>query len=234
MDNGYNGNALRVLVIDTDPGIRRLLRSALSHAEYRSVEATDLEQGRVMLADTRPELVLACAESFAQLEAVARLKQACRVPVIVLSTLKNLTVPALATGADDFIEKPFRVHELLARVRVALRHAAQIAPGKTTLQMGSIKLDLERRLVTRNDVPIRLTRREYEVLSYLALHSGRIVASEQILRDVWGPGKAKQMSNVRECICLLRQKLEPDPPHPRYILTEPFVGYRLLADQAVS
>jgi two-component system KDP operon response regulator KdpE len=218
-----------VLVIDSDPGVRKLLHSSFLSSQYKCAEAADLEEGRRLLAQVRPDLIMMEAETPAQLDAIAQMKRVRRVPLIVLSTVKNQMIRALDAGADDYVEKPFHVAELLARVRVALRHAAQVGPGETSLQLGGgVTLDLQRRLVTRDNIPIRLSRREYEVLVYFARHVGQSLTARQILKDIWGARK-KNVTVLREYISLLRQKLETDPSHPQYLLTDPAGGYRLWA-----
>lgn len=230
MDHKANGNKPRVLVIDADPGIRKLLRTSFLDSDYKSAEAVDWEQGRGLLEDVRPDLILIGAETTAEFEWIEQVKRARRVPLIVLSTAQDRMVAALDAGADDYVEKPFHVAELLARVRVALRHAAQVAPGETSLQLGNVRIDLARRLVTRGGIPILLTRREYEVLSYLAHHAGQILRCEQILRAIWG-GNRRNVTILREYMSLLRKKLEQDPSRPQYLLTDPAGGYRLWTNE---
>jgi two-component system, OmpR family, KDP operon response regulator KdpE len=150
--------------------------------------------------------------------------------VVVLSARgkEEDKIGALDGGADDYLTKPFGVGELLARMRVALRHA-QKAPGEPVLELGRLKLDLARRLVTIDGAEVHLTPIEYRLLAYLAQNEGKVLTHRQILSEVWGPGSAHQTHYVRVHMAELRKKLEADPARPRVLLTEPGVGYRLRA-----
>ena len=162
-----------------------------------------------------------------------RLRIWTRRPIIVLSARSQEAqkVEALDAGADDYVSKPFGVAELHARMRVALRHAAQTTQsGDSSVRMSEVRIDLAARLVCRGEVPIHLTATQWRLLEVLARHAGRVVTSTQLLREVWGPGHAEQGHYLRIYVRQLRQKLEPEPDRPRHLLTETGVGYRLLVD----
>jgi two-component system, OmpR family, KDP operon response regulator KdpE len=224
-------NRPRVLVIDTDPGIRRLLHSILLSSAYEPIEGPSVDEGRAKVGARHLDVILLGAEMAAQLEVIRQMTADFDAPVIILSTRKDLMTAALDAGADDYLEKPLVMEEVLARIRLALRHAAELTPGQTSLRIGALCIDLERRLVTRDGLPLRLTRREYELLSYLARHVGIALTHQQILRSIWGTHEPESTDIVREYIWLLRQKVEPNPAQPQYILTESTGGYRLWAGQ---
>jgi len=155
-------------------------------------------------------------------------------PIIVLSARaqEHSKVQALDAGADDYVTKPFGVGELLARVRVALRHTARSADGKAVLRLGKVQVDLQRHLVERDAAEVHLTALEFRLLTCLAQHLGMVVTHRQLLREVWGPAHIEQTHYLRIYMKQLRDKLEDDPVQPKYLLTETGVGYRLLAEEA--
>jgi len=227
--------APRVLVVDDEPQIRRSLRVALRANGYAVDEAATGEAALDQAASQPPELVILDLglPDIDGVEVCRRLREWTQLPVIVLSAHgdEEAKVRALDEGADDYVTKPFSVPELLARMRVALRHAA-LAADRTgrVLCAGDVKIDLARRLVTRAGSDVHLTPTEYGLLRYLAEHAGRVVTHGQLLRSAFGSGYEDATGNLRVYVASLRKKLEADPGQPRVIVTEPGVGYRLRAE----
>ena len=221
-----------VLVVDDEPPIRRFLRAALESQGYRFEEATTGQEGLTQAASHPPELVLLDLglPDLDGFEVVRRLREWSAVPVIVLTARgrEDDKIRALDAGADDYVTKPFATGELLARMRVALRHRAQVGDGETSvIESGELKIDLGRRQVTVKGAEVRLTPIEYRLLVTLARHPGRVLTHEHLLREVWGPGYTAQHHYLRVYMAQLRQKLEREPSRPRWLITEPGVGYRL-------
>jgi two-component system KDP operon response regulator KdpE len=222
-----------VLVVDDDPSIRHGLSAELAAAGYETVEASDGEEGARLAAERDPDLVLTdlampVADGF---ELIARLRKAGRTPILVLSVrgAEADKIRALDLGADDYIVKPFSVPELLARVRAQLRrHADGSAAG--VLEFPGLTLDRERRRVVVEGREIHLTPTELSILELLASHAGKPVTIRQIIGRVWHGAPGTTPDAVRVHVGSLRKKLEPDPSRPRYIVTEPWVGYRFVAE----
>jgi two-component system, OmpR family, KDP operon response regulator KdpE len=221
-----------VLLVEDEPQMRRFIRASLGAHGYRLVEAATAAQGQQLAASHNPEVVLldlglpdGDGIAFAR-----ELRTWSKAPVIVLSArgLEDDKVAALDAGADDYLTKPFGVKELLARLRVALRHAQQ-APEAPVVALGPLNLDLARRVVTVDGQQVHLTPIEYRLLAYLAQHAGKVLTHRQILLEVWGPGAAHQTHYVRVHMAELRKKLEADSARPKLLITEPGVGYRLRA-----
>ena len=220
-----------ILVVDDDPAIRRSLQQELHASGYTTLSAGDGLEG-VRTAETRsPDLILTDlsmpgSDGFALISAV-RAKG--RTPIIVLSVRGDDAdkIRALDLGADDFVTKPFSVAELLARVRAQLR---RMVPAAATLQFNGLLIDLERRRVTRDDRDIRLTPTEYALLELLATNAGKPVFTDYIIARVWRDAPGTTTDTVRVHMSTLRKKIEPDPSSPRYIVTEPWVGYRFIAE----
>jgi two-component system KDP operon response regulator KdpE len=221
-----------VLIVDDEVQIRRFLRISLESNGFRVHEATTGAQGLAQAALVRPDAVILDLglPDDDGLTILKRLREWSRVPVVVLSVRDSDTdkVSLLDAGADDYLTKPFSVDELLARLRVAIRHA-QPGDEETVFQRGRLAVDLARRLVTLGDEPVRLTVTEYALLRLFVQHAGRVLTHSQILREVWGPQYVQETHYLRVYVAHLRQKLEEDPSDPRLILTEPGVGYRLAA-----
>jgi two-component system KDP operon response regulator KdpE len=221
----------RVLVVDDEPEIRRALRTGLG---YHGLEVRAVDTGEEALreiAGWRPDVILLDLglpglDGFQVLE---RLRPQTRAAVIVVSVMpgERDKVRALDSGADDYIVKPFGVEELLARIRAVLRRQAAIAEGEPVIRAGELELDLGRRQVTVEGRPVHLTPTEYELLRYLALHAGKPVTHSTLLRAVWGEYAVGDRYNTRYVVAQLRRKLGDDPAHPRFIASEPGVGYRL-------
>jgi two-component system KDP operon response regulator KdpE len=225
----------RVLVVDDEPQIRRALRVALRANGYDVAEVETGQAAIESVAVTPPDLVildlgLPDVDGF---EVCRRLREWTQLPIIVLSAHGDdqAKVRALDEGADDYVTKPFSMPELLARMRVALRHAslANASRGQV-VQAGDVEIDLARRVVTRAGAEVHLTPTEYGLLRFLAQHAGRVITHGQLLRSVMGPGYEDSAGNLRVYIAGLRKKLEADPSQPRLLVTEPGVGYRLRAD----
>ena len=224
-----------VLVIEDEPPIRRFLRPTLTSQGYRLVEAETGEDGLVQAASRQPDLVILDLglPDLDGLEVIRRLREWTAVPIIVLSArgAEADKVAALDAGADDYVAKPFAVGELLARARVALRHAALgREPGESTFEAGNLRVDLARRRVWLGEAEVRLTPIEYRLLAVLVRHAGKVLTHRQLLQEVWGPGQVEHTHYLRVYMANLRRKLEVDPARPRFLRTEPGVGYRLLLE----
>ena len=224
-----------ILIIEDDPEIRRFLRTTLSAEEYRLQEATTATEG-ITKATRRPpdaivlDLGLPDADGMEVIRQIRAWNKS--LPIIVLSVRarERDKIIALDAGADDFVNKPFAVGELLARLRVALRRRAVIPESgdSPTFRTGDLEVDFARRRVTRQGKEVRLTRTEYKLLEVLAGHADQVLTHSQLLNEVWGPNCEDQAHYVRVYMGQLRLKLEVDPARPRYFRTEPGVGYRLM------
>jgi len=221
----------RVLVIDDEIAIRRFLRAVLDPKEYELFEAEDGGSGIRAVASRNPDVVLLDLglPDTDGVEVMRSLREWSKVPVIVLSARgrEQDKIDALDAGADDYLTKPFGVGELLARIRVALRHAMVDTPADPVVEAPGLKIDLAARQVFRGDEEIHLTPNEYKLLAVLARHAGRVVTHRQLLTEVWGPQYEEEAHYLRVYMGQLRHKLEPDPANPRALTTEPGVGYRL-------
>jgi len=224
----------RVLVIDDEAPIRRLLNVAL-HAHGYEVTAVGLgQEGLAKAACWRPDLVVLDLglPDIDGLEVIRRLREWSAVPIIVLSVRERESekIAALDAGADDYVTKPFGLGELLARMRAALRRAAG-SRDEPLVRAGGLTVDLAHRTVTVDGREVKLTPTEYEILKHLAMNPGRVLTHRQLLRAIWGPGYEEETHYLRVYVSQLRRKVEPDPARPRYIVTEPGVGYRLVAGE---
>jgi len=221
-----------LLVIEDEAQMRRFLRASLTNAGYQLIETETAEQGLVQAAAQNPDLVLLDLglPDLDGLHVTERLRQWAKMPIIVISARgqEQDKIKALDAGADDYLTKPFGVDELLARIRVALRHARDSQTNdELPLEFANVRIDLARREVRVGDREIHLTPTEYKMLSLLARNAGRVLTHRQIIREVWGPSYAGQNHHVRVHMAELRKKIEPDPARPKLIITEPGVGYRL-------
>ena len=220
-----------VLVIDDEPQMRRFLRVSLTNGGYRVIEASTGSEGLSHATDKNPGIILLDLGLPDQdgLSVAARLREWCKTPIIVLSARgrEEDKVTALDQGADDYLTKPFGVSELLARIRVALRHATNADAGSPEFAVGELKVDLARRQVFVRDTEVHLTPIEYKLLALLIKNAGRVVTHRHLLRDVWGPNYVEHTQYLRVYMGQLRHKLEKNPSRPEYLLTEPGVGYRL-------
>jgi two-component system KDP operon response regulator KdpE len=222
-----------VLVVEDEPQMRKFIRASLSSHGYRVLEAERAADAVSLLTSHNPELVLLDLglPDGDGIELAKQVREWSRVPIIVLSARgrEDDKVAALDAGADDYLTKPFGVNELLARMRVALRHARRgdPEPALQTLEFGDLKLDLVRREVFRGTEALHLTPIEYKLLCLFAQNAGKVLTHRHILKDVWGPAYATQTHYVRVHMAELRKKLEADPARPKLLVTEPGVGYRL-------
>jgi two-component system KDP operon response regulator KdpE len=229
-----------ILIIEDEAPIRRFLRAALPGSGYRLAEATTGHDGLALAVSERPDLIILDLglPDMDGLEVTRRLREWTQTPIVVLSArgLERDKIAALDAGADDYLTKPFGVGELLARLRVAQRHAAQSASeaGDVVFEEGDLRVDLARRQVTLAGAEVHLTPIEYKLLSVLVQQAGKVVTHGQLLRAVWGPGYAEETAYLRVYVGQLRHKLEATPARPRYLITEPGVGYRLKIDTTLS
>jgi two-component system KDP operon response regulator KdpE len=220
----------RILVIDDEPQIHRFLGPALDAAGYEPVRADTGTEGLREIARKAPDAVVLDL-GLPDLDGKQVLEKARAFyegPIIILSARDKETekIDALDMGADDYVEKPFGVGELLARLRVALRHRLQDQGAEPVVTAGDLTIDLVKRLVTRAGEQIRLSPREYNLLAQLVRGAGKVVTHRQLLTAVWGPAHVEDVQYLRVFVGQLRQKIEPDPSAPSLILTEPSVGYR--------
>ncbi|WP_433934464.1 response regulator [Sorangium cellulosum] len=226
-----------VLLIEDEPQMRRFLRAMLAARGYRLVEAETGGEGIAQVTTRNPDLVLLDLglPDMDGLEVTRRLREWSAVPIIVLSARgqEQDKIDALDGGADDYLTKPFSAGELLARLRVALRHAAHAARGAKEeghrFAVQDVEVDLARRVVLRGGEEIHLTPIEYRLLTTLIRHAGKVLTHRQLLGEVWGPAYAGQTHYLRVYMAQLRHKLERDPARPQMLITEPGVGYRLKA-----
>ena len=222
-----------VLVVEDEPQMRRFLRACLTAHGYRLVEAGSAREAGQLALSHNPEVILLDLglPDADGIELTRRLREWTRVPVVVVSARgrEEDKVQALDAGADDYLTKPFGVNELLARLRVALRHARRGVTGADlpVVEMGGLRVDLERRLVWVEGREVKLTAIEFRLLGLLARNAGKVLTHRQILNEVWGPGHAAQTHHLRVHMAELRKKIEADPARPRLLLTELGVGYRL-------
>lgn len=222
-----------VLVVEDEPQMRRFIRASLSSHGYRVLEAERAQEAVMMLTGHNPEIVLLDLglPDGDGIDLTREIRGWSRVPLIVISARgrEDDKVAALDAGADDYLTKPFGVNELLARMRVALRHAEPQGDGQSarTLTFGELTIDLVRREVLRGTEELHLTPIEYKLLVLLAQNAGKVLTHRHILKEVWGPAYASQTHYVRVHMAELRKKVEADPSRPKLLVTEPGVGYRL-------
>lgn len=220
----------RVLVVDDDPAMRRFLRSALNDEEYSVFDAADGTAALTAAAAIRPDLIILDTglPDSDGIEVVRKLREFVKRPIIVLTeeSTEAQKIAALDAGADDYLTKPFGIGELLARLRVMLRHVAGIETAEP-FRSGDLIVDLANRLVTVGGQPVQLTPTEYELLKALVTATGKVLTHHQLLRQVWGRGYEAESHMLRVNVSNLRHKIEPDQARPTYILTESGIGYRL-------
>jgi two-component system KDP operon response regulator KdpE len=219
-----------ILVVEDAPDIRQFLRSALTSEGYKVVEAATAHRGAIDAASHKPDLAIVDLglPDFDGVELIRRIRAWSPMPILVLSARVHEThkIAALDAGADDFVTKPFGIGELLARLRVAMRHVARL-PAAGPLRLGDASVDLERRVATRGGEAVHLTPIEFRLIAALARQLGMVVTHRQLLTEVWGPAHAADTHYLRIYMKQLREKFESDPVRPVHFITEPGVGYRL-------
>ena len=222
---------IRALVIDDEAAILRFLKPALEANNYDIASAGTIAEGLKRIAAEAPDIVLldlGLPDGDGK-DIIRRAREWSDLPIIVLSARERETekIEALDLGADDYVNKPFNVGELLARMRTALRHRMQRKAEVPVLRVGNLEVDAVRHRATRGGAELKLTPKEFELLSFLAKHPGRVVTHKQILTAVWGPAHTEDTQYLRVYIGQLRQKVEEHPDDPKIVLTEPGIGYRI-------
>ncbi len=222
-----------ILVVEDELQMRKFIRASLTSHGYRILEATSANEAMMLMTTQNPDLILLDLglPDADGIDLTKQIREWSSVPILIISARgrEDDKVLALDAGADDYITKPFGVNELLARIRVAERHARGVgnSPLAQILEFGEIKIDMNRREITRSTETIHLTPIEYKLLVLLALHAGKVLTHRQILKEVWGLSYVDQPHYVRVHMAELRKKIEIDPSRPKLIVTEPGVGYRL-------
>jgi two-component system, OmpR family, KDP operon response regulator KdpE len=226
-------SSARILIIDDERSIRRFLRTALAAHGYEIFEASGGQEALAAVVQHRPDIVILDLglPDIDGTEVTRRLREWTQLPIIILSVRDQETdkIAALDAGADDYLTKPFGAGELMARLRAALRRQMQPAT-EPIFEANGLVIDFGRRLVTVNGCEVTLTPTEYDLLRLLASHADKVLTHRQLLRQVWGVGYEDEAHLLRVNISNLRRKIEPEPARPRYIITEPGVGYRLHSD----
>jgi two-component system, OmpR family, KDP operon response regulator KdpE len=229
-------NSPHILVIDDELQIQRAIHTILSEKGFKVTTASNGTEGLTLAAANEPDIIILDLglPDMDGVEVCSRLREWTQCPIIILSVRDSERdkVGALDSGADDYLTKPFGIEELLARVRVALRHSAQKQGGQSkVVKAGDLTVDLVWHLVKRGEEQIKLTATEYKLLAYLASNHGRVLTHQSILTHVWDPADANHTEYLRVYMRQLRKKLEKDPESPQYIITEPGIGYRFIADE---
>lgn len=224
-----------VLIIEDELPIRRFLRASLTANDYEVIESAEGKDGLLQAASRNPDVIILDLglPDMDGLEVTKQLRQWATMPIIVLSARgkENDKIAALDAGADDYLTKPFGVGELMARMRVALRHSRSNAgEANPVFVVGDLKIDFVRRMVTMSDQLVHLTPIEYKLLTTLAMNAGKVITHQHLLKEVWGPAYAEESHYLRVYMRQLRHKIEREPAQPRYLLTEPGVGYRLVGE----
>jgi two-component system, OmpR family, KDP operon response regulator KdpE len=221
----------RILVVDDEPQIRRVMRTTLVARGYVVSTARSGEEALEKVREERFDLVLLDMNmpGIGGMEACRILRSHSDIPIVILSirNAEKEKVDALDAGADDYVTKPFSMPELLARIRAALRRAPLLSTGTPdVVNLGATEINFVARRVTVNDTEVRLTPKEFDLLRYLASNPDEVIPHAKLLQAVWGPDYGEEVEYLRVFINQLRKKIEPDPSHPSYLLTEPWVGYR--------
>lgn len=220
----------RILVVDDESQITRVLRTSLSSHGYDIRVANDGETALEIMKNWTPDLVITdlSMPNMDGLELCRRLRQSSEIPIIVLSVKgeERIKVQALDAGADDYVTKPFGIEELLARVRANLRRAPSGEAEPSNIEVGDFRIDLAAHKITVKRREVHLTPKEFDLVVYLAKHAGKVVTHRALLGAIWGGQSTEQVEYLRVFVGQLRKKLEPDASSPRYIVTEPWVGYR--------
>jgi two-component system, OmpR family, KDP operon response regulator KdpE len=224
----------RILVVDDEPAILRFLKPALEANSYEIETAGTVADATKLIASKSPDIVvldLGLPDGDGK-DVIRRVREWSDVPIIILSARDREIekIEALDLGADDFVNKPFGVGELMARIRAALRHRMQSHDETASLRAGDLEIDIVRHRITRGIVEIRLTPKEFELLSYLVRHAGKVITHKQILAAVWGPAHTEDTQYLRVYVGQLRQKVEDNSDDPKIIITEPGIGYRIIGE----
>lgn len=225
-------NLSRILVVDDEPQIQRFLKPSLAAAGYDVIEAATGAEALKAVATQAPDLVILDLglPDMDGKDVIASLRGWSDIPIVILSARdrESEKIAALDLGADDYVEKPFGIGELTARIRNALRHRGRSEAVPSIMEVDGLTIDPIHRLVSRGSETIRLTPKEYDLLLHLSRHAGRVVTHRTLLTSVWGPAHADDLHYLRVFIGQLRQKIERDPTQPKIVRTEPGVGYRLM------
>jgi two-component system, OmpR family, KDP operon response regulator KdpE len=220
----------RLLVVDDEPAVRRFLKVTLTAQGYNVTEAVNGQEALDKAQTAKPQVIILDIglPDIDGVEVTRLLRQWTDIPIIILSVRDSESdkIAALDAGADDYLTKPFSVGELLARLRAALRRTSQ-QPGSPVIVIGDLKMDLASRITTMSSREIQLTPTEYELLHVMIKHAGKVLTHRHLLQEVWGPEYGDELHMLHVNISNLRRKIELEPNHPRYIITEPGVGYRL-------
>lgn len=223
-------NTITILVIDDEPQLRRAMRATLSGIGYTVLEAKSGEEALDQLRETQPDLVLLDLNmpGIGGLETCRAIRERSDIPIIVLSVRNTESdkVQALDAGADDYVTKPFGIQELLARIRAAMRRAPGGEESVRVVKAGALLIDFQARRVHLNGSNVRLTPKEFDLLQLLVSNPNKAVPHRKLLQTVWGPDYGDEVEYLRVFVNSLRKKIEPEPSRPRYLLTEPWVGYR--------
>jgi two-component system KDP operon response regulator KdpE len=223
----------RILVVDDEPAIRRAVTTNLARHGFRVEEAETGQQAIDLYSSFRPDVMILdlTLPDLDGLQVIEKIRERASTPIIILSVRgsERDKVSALDLGADDYLTKPFSVNELLARIRVALRHLAR-PTSSGVFRTGDLEVDLEHRRVREGDKEVDLSPTEYDLLKVFVSHPDRVLTHSMLVHDVWGPEYGSESHYLHVYVARLRKKLETDPQRPRYIITEPGVGYRLVAD----
>jgi two-component system KDP operon response regulator KdpE len=227
----------RILIVDDEPQIRRVMMTSLAANGYQAFEARSGEAALTALRDHTPDLILLDLNmpGMGGMAACREIRAVSDVAIIVLSVRDSEKdkIVALDAGADDYLTKPFSVNELLARIRANLRRTAQSEQEEPPFVSEHLTVDFSSRQVTANGNPVRLTPKEFELLHYLIANANKPVPHRKLLQTLWGPDYGEEVEYLRVFVSQLRKKIEADPAHPRYIVTEPWLGYRFMAPSKV-
>lgn len=225
-----------ILVIDDEPQILRALKTILGSKQFKVLTASRGEEGLTLAATQKPDLIILdlSLPDISGMDVCSRIREWSQVPIIILSVRDRESdkVRALDLGADDYLTKPFGIEELLARIRVALRHSTVSSSAQqSVISAGAVEIDLVKHIVTREGVEVKLTATEFKVLAYLASHADRVLTHQAILNHVWDYADSDRVEYLRVYIGQLRKKIESNPEEPEIIITESGVGYRFLTDK---
>ena len=228
-------NAPHILVIDDEPQILRAIRTILTEKQFRVTTASRGEEGLTLAAANEPDLIILDLglPDMDGVEVCMRLREWTQTPIIILSVRDSERdkVAALDSGADDYLTKPFGMGELLARVRASLRRSPAAGPEATAIEEGDFRIDLESRAIQVDGKEVRLSPKEFDLLVFFMRNTGKVLTHRTLLAKIWGGDYTGQTEYLRVFVRHLRKKIEPDPAKPRYILTEPWVGYRFRSSQ---